>query len=134
MARKQRNYKAEYARRIASGLRRGLTHKEARGHAGDLSLGQKEAGAVVVKRGLGAGEVMGYLARLGESRRVKVLVARSDGSHQTLIGKKGGQRPSGARDRIEELIEEFGDLETAAEESEYTSAGATITSINVVYA
>lgn len=29
---RQRNYKAEYARRIASGLRRGLSRSQARGH------------------------------------------------------------------------------------------------------
>lgn len=133
MARKQRDYKAEYQRRIASGLRRGQTRKEARGHAADLTKSQRAAGALVVNRGLTETQAMTKLAQLGEGRRVKVIVTLSDGTHMTLIGKKGGQRPKGAKRRMQELIDEFGDLNAAVAVAGYGSAPATITSINVVY-
>lgn len=134
MARKHRDFKAEYQRRIASGLRRGQTRKEARGHAADLTKSQRAAGALVVNRGLTAAGAMTKLSQLGEGRRAKVIVTLSDGTHMTLVGKKGGQRPRGARERLQELIDEFGDLDAAVEASGYGSASATIISINVVYA
>lgn len=133
MARKPRNYRLEYQRRIASGLRRGQTRKEARGHAADLTKSQRAAGALVVNRGLTAAGAMTKLSQLGESRRAKVIVTLSDGTHMVLIGKKGGQQPKGARRRLQELIDEFGDLDAAVKASEYGSPSATITSINVVY-
>lgn len=133
MARRVRNYRLEYQRRIASALRRGQTRKEARGHAGDLTKSQRAAGALVVKRGLTAVEAMTKLSQLGEGRRAKVIVTLSDGTHMILIGKKGGQQPMGARKRLRELIDEFGSLDAAVAASGYGSTTATITSINVVY-
>lgn len=133
MARKPRDFRAEYQRRIASGMRRGQTRKEARGHAGDLTKSQRAAGALVVNRGLTEAAVLTKLSQLGEGRRAKVIVTFSDGSFVTLVGKKGGQRPKGARERLQDLIEEYGSLEAAAEASGYVSEGTVVTSINVVY-
>ena len=131
---RQRDFRAEYQRRIASGLRRGQTRKQARGHAGDLTKSQRAAGAVVVNRGLTEAAVLTKLLQLGGDRRAMVIVNFSDGSHVTLIGKKGGQRPSGARERVRELIHEYGSLEAAAEAARGCSVGpAMVTSINVVY-
>ena len=134
MARKrQRDFRAEYQRRIASGLRRGHTRKEARGHSADLTRSQRAAGALVVNRGLTETQAMTKLAQLGEGRRAMVIVTLSDGTHMILVGKKGGQRPKGARERLQELIDEYGDLDAAVAASGYGSTTATITSINVVY-
>lgn len=134
MARKPRDYKVEYQRRIASGLRRGQTRKEARGHAADLTKSQRAAGALVVHRGLTEAQVMAKLSQLGGSRRIKVIIAFSDGSFVTLIGNKGGQRPSGARNRAKELIGEYGSLENSAKAARGCSTNdAYVVSINVVY-
>lgn len=78
---------------------------------------------------------MTKLAQLGESRRAKVIVTWSDGNHTVLVGAKGGQKPAGARKRLQELIDEYGSLEAAASAGKYASGDTsrTITSINVVY-
>lgn len=126
MARRPRDYKAEYARRIERGLARGLSRSQARGH------GAERKGAVGASPPLPATGVDAYLGRLKGERRAKVQVTFDDGSVMTLGGKRGGQKAAGLREYIQELIDEYGSLEEAAAAGGYAGRGA-VAGFQVVY-
>lgn len=71
---RQRDFKAEYQRRVEKGKERGKSRTEARGHAVDRK------GAVAASDGLSERGVIGYLARLRGTRSVKVMATFDDGS------------------------------------------------------
>lgn len=73
MARKARDYKLEYQRRIERGLARGLTRAQARGH------GAERKGAVGVSKGMALKDLPGYVGKLKATRSVKVMATLESG-------------------------------------------------------
>ena len=75
MARKARDYKAEYARRIAKGAAEGKTRKQARGHAAE---GRTPIGASASE--MRPERLPGYLKKLRTGRSVKIMATLESGA------------------------------------------------------
>lgn len=84
MARRARDYKKEYAARIAKGLARGLTRSQARGH------GAESKGAVGASKGMSGPELRSYLGKLRQDRSVKVMATLENGQTVQLARGKPG--------------------------------------------
>jgi hypothetical protein len=74
VARKARDYKREYAQRIAKGLAAGRTRSQARGHGADRK------GAVGASKELTARDLPSYLGKLKGDRSVKVMATLESGA------------------------------------------------------
>lgn len=103
---RQRNYRQEYLARLARAEARGLTRKAARGHAGDILKrtppGTHASPVYTTERG-----VSGYMARLGESRKAKLVAIYEDGSSSVIGGKKGGMSKEAMLRYLREGLEDF---------------------------
>jgi len=84
MPRKPRDFRAEYARRIAKGLAAGKTRAQARGHGADTAKG------FGVGKDLPPHRLEGFLGSLKEGRSVKLMATLEDGSTREIARGKAG--------------------------------------------
>lgn len=122
MARRQRDYRAEYARRIAKGLAEGKTRAQARGHGADTAKG------FGVGRDISPQRLESYLGSLKDSRSVKLVATLADGSTREIARGKVGKLKGEMRNWTE------WDAEGGPFEWDHNYRGdSTIVSVTVVY-
>jgi hypothetical protein len=95
--RNPRNYKEEYARRIARGLAAGKTRAQARGHGADV----KRAAPQVVKLSA-IKSIPGRLRGLRPDRSVRIMATHESG----MVSRIGEGKAGRLREWIEERIED----------------------------
>jgi len=120
VARKARDYKAEYARRIAKGLAEGKSRSQARGH------GAERKGAIAASKPLSLSGAMAEVKKLRGSRQVKVVLTYENGATVQLFGKGGWQAS-----KIKEHLGTVEDMEEYAEGLGYEEGE--ITAAQVIY-
>jgi hypothetical protein len=79
-----RDYRSEYARRIARGLAAGKTRSQARGH------GAEKKGAVGASKDLTPRDLPAYLRKLKQGRSVKVMATLESGRVVEIARGKPG--------------------------------------------
>jgi hypothetical protein len=117
---RQRDFKAEYAARIARGLAAGKSRSQARGH------GAEKRGAVGATQPMPPRRAQAEILKLRDTRQVKVVLTYENGAKVQLFGKGGWQAA-----KIKEHLLTVEDMQEYAEGMGYEEGQ--VVSAQVIY-